>query len=162
MNIFVTVGTQLPFDRLVRAIDVWVGASPDAEAFGQIRKGAYTPENMTWADFLSPQEYVEKMKEADVIVSHAGIGSLMTAMELEKRIILFPRRYDLAEHRTDHQVATAARLGMRNLVHVAHTEAELYALLSNASTLESSSIRDVNVSPQLMASIHTFVMQNSA
>ena len=46
--IFATVGTQLPFDRLIVALDQWAASSPDVEVFAQIGRGEYRPGPITW------------------------------------------------------------------------------------------------------------------
>ena len=59
------------------------------------------------------------------MISHAGMGSIITALELGKRIIVMPRRANLGEHRNDHQLATAKRLSEQGRIMVAFTEQEL-------------------------------------
>jgi UDP-N-acetylglucosamine transferase subunit ALG13 len=41
--------------------------------------------------------------EADLLIAHAGIGFILTAMELQKLIVLFPRKASLGEHRNENQ-----------------------------------------------------------
>ena len=53
------------------------------------------------------------------------MGSIITALELGKRIIVMPRRADLGEHRSDHQVATAKRFAEQGRIEVAFNEREL-------------------------------------
>jgi UDP-N-acetylglucosamine transferase subunit ALG13 len=130
--IFLTVGTQLPFDRLVRALDAWAGARGHRDIFGQIADpGAhgYRPRNFPFTDHIPPAEFERRYREARLIVAHAGMGSLITAMSFGKPIIVMPRRGHLNEHRNDHQFATARRLGNRPGVAVALDEAELAARL---------------------------------
>ena len=50
--IFVTVGTDLPFDRMLRVIDAWAGDSGRDDVFAQIGEGAWEPENIRFANFL--------------------------------------------------------------------------------------------------------------
>ena len=56
--IFVAVGTQLPFDRLIRSVDQWAGRSRH-EVFAQIGPADYVPRNMPYARFISPDAYRE-------------------------------------------------------------------------------------------------------
>lgn len=108
-SIFVTVGTQGPFDRLVRAVDAWAAARGDPGVFAQIGKGAATPAHIRWAESVSPSEFLEHIRAARAVVSHAGMGTIITALEHGKPILLLPRRADLGEQRNDHQLATARR-----------------------------------------------------
>lgn len=127
--IFVTVGTQLPFDRLVSAVDRWAGRQPGRDVFAQVGPTELTPQNIAFRPFISPKECRERMKVATAIVAHAGMGTVLTALELGKPLVVLPRRADLLEHRNDHQLATATRFAQLGRVTVAFDEDELHAHL---------------------------------
>jgi len=131
--IFVAVGTQLPFDRLIRAMDAWCGQSGKGhEVFGQIGhigSKNYTPEHFEWAEMIEADVFRDKIMAADVVVGHAGMGSIITAMSYAKPIVILARRAHLGEHRNDHQFATVKRLGMRPGIFPAMTEADLPELI---------------------------------
>ncbi len=134
--IFLTIGTHEPFDRLVRAVDAWCLATGRQEAlFGQItepRPGGYVPQHFRWVSRLSPTEYANQTAQAELLVSHAGMGSILTALHLGKPIVTMPRRGHLRETRNDHQFTTVQRLGRRPGIHVAADETELPAVLDHA------------------------------
>lgn len=127
--IFVTVGTQLPFDRLVKAIDE-LAPTLGRRVFAQTSEGRYTPRNIEWKPFIRPLEVDGFFQEADIIVAHAGIGTILTARKLGKPVIIMPRVAALGEHRNDHQQATAGQLEGRPGIHVARDEAALARLLA--------------------------------
>jgi UDP-N-acetylglucosamine transferase subunit ALG13 len=127
--IFVTVGTQLPFDRLIAAVDAWAARRPDAGVFAQIGPTELRPAHIEHARFLAPAECRERMRAADAIVAHAGMGTILTALELGKPIVVLPRRAAAGEHRNDHQLATARRFADLGSVGVAFDETELGAQL---------------------------------
>lgn len=127
--ILLTVGTQLPFDRLVRIMDQIAPQIPD-EIFAQIGKGDYIPNNFGYCRMARPDELAEKFRTASRIVSHAGTGSLLTARRYHKPIILFPRRASLGEHRNEHQLATCQQLDGAPGLSVAYDEGSLLSLLS--------------------------------
>lgn len=133
--IFMTMGTQEPFDRLVRAVDLWYGQSDRSHAlFGQIaedRRARYEPSNFEWVARLSPVDYATRFKQADLIVSHAGMGSILTALSHGKPIVVMPRLAHLREHRNDHQLATVKQLRDRPGIHVAEDETKLGPLLDH-------------------------------
>lgn len=126
--IFVTVGTQLPFDRLIQAVDE-IKPMLGEPVFAQTGSSDYDVENFEAVATLRPHEFREKMEGARVVVSHAGIGTLLVAKQLSKPIILFPRRADLGEHRNDHQMATARQLEHAPGVYIAWDHADLHRLL---------------------------------
>jgi len=123
--IFATVGTQLPFDRMIRAIDEWSALSGRSDILAQIGVSDFRPRHIQWVQSLRPAEFDRRFSEADLIISHAGMGTIITALELGKPIIVVPRRADLGEHRNDHQLATAKRFADMGLVSVAFQESEL-------------------------------------
>ena len=106
--IFVTVGAQMPFDRLVKAVDQWA-ASQGRGDVAQIGSTDYRPSAIQWTRFLDPEKFKHRFETAKVVVAHAGTGSIITALQLGKPILVMPRRANLRETRNDHQVATADR-----------------------------------------------------
>lgn len=133
--IFVTVGTQLPFDRLVIAVDRWAAAAGRDDVIAQVGSSAYVPRAVIARDFLEPGEFEQMISGASLLVAHCGIGSMFAALEARKPIIMMPRRHDLGEHRNDHQLATAERLSHLPGVHIAMDEVELVAQLERKDLL---------------------------
>jgi len=123
--IFVTVGAQMPFDRLVRAVDAWAARCGNGGVFAQIGRGGYRPAHLRYVEFLEPRAFWTTFTNASAIVAHAGMGTIISALELGKPILVMPRRGDLAETRNDHQLATAQRFRELGLVEVAFHESEL-------------------------------------
>lgn len=125
MNLFLTVGAQMPFDRLVVAIDAWAGRHPDVSITAQIGATDYVPKNLVAHRSLAPVRFEAACDAADAIVGHAGIGTLFAALERGKPVLVLPRRATLRETRNEHQVATARRFGARRSVVVAWETSEL-------------------------------------
>lgn len=155
--IFVTVGTQLPFDRLVRAVDAWTGRKGRDDVFAQIARGGYRPRHLRWAEFLGADECQRKLAEADAIIAHAGMGSILTALELGKPILVMPRRVELGEHRNDHQSATIARLHGRTGILVAEHEQEVPERMEELMALGLRKQIPAQASPQLLRALRQFV-----
>lgn len=135
--IFLTVGTHEPFDRLVRAMDAWCARQQASghTLFGQIaerRPGDYIPKHFEWTPRLAPAEYAARFAEADLIVSHAGMGSILTALQSAKPIVILPRRAHLHETRNDHQFSTVKMLGSRPGIYVADNEVVLPSIIDQA------------------------------
>ena len=123
--IFVTIGSLLPFDRLVRVMDDLAPSFPQEQFFAQIAEGKYEPRNMPFARMLSRREFAEKIDQAKLIVAHAGMGSVISAMQQKKPIVILPRKYEQGEHTPDHQMATARWLHAKPGVYVAMEDADL-------------------------------------
>ena len=99
------------------------------EVVAQVNHSNYQPQHIRTVDFLPPDEFEKKFNEARLIVSHAGMGTILSALQQEKPIIVFPRIAALGEHRNEHQLATADKMRERGWVYVATEEAELKSLL---------------------------------
>ncbi len=155
--IFATVGSQEPFDRLVRAVDEWARQHPRAEVFAQIGASHFRPKFVEYTKFLDPTEFNRVIRQARLIVAHAGMGSIISALELGKPIVVMPRRGALRETRNDHQVATAERFGQRGKVIVAEDERVLGARLDYALTVGETPRIAPEASPRLIATIRAFV-----
>lgn len=107
--IFITVGTQLPFDRLLETFAEWCDTSGYAgEVIAQVGEDSqFTHPDMKVFTTLSSEEYYHWFCQAQGIVSHAGMGSILSCLDHGKRGVFLPRQYALAEHRNDHQLDTA-------------------------------------------------------
>ena len=123
--IFVTIGTQEPFDRLIKAVDEIAATIQEEEVIAQTSESAYVVQHMKTVAFLSPVEFNKLFDEARLIVSHAGMGTVISALTKQKPILVMPRRASLGEHRNDHQMASAKKLHELNFIHVAYDEEEL-------------------------------------
>lgn len=133
--IFATVGSMLPFDRLIRAMDSWVEQHPREEVFAQIGNGAYVPQHMQYQRMLAPTEFNRLMERAELLVAHAGTGTMIAAAGMAKPVVLLARLARRREHTTDHQVHTAQWLANRPGVFLAPTEAELGEKIAQARSL---------------------------
>ena len=124
--IFLTVGTQLPFDRLVRAVDEALAARViDDEVVAQIGVGGYRPRHMAWTETLDREAFDAHVARAVALVGHAGTGTIFVALEAMKPLLVMPRLSRLGEHVNDHQVGTARRFGALGHVLVAEDERTL-------------------------------------
>lgn len=153
--ILVTVGTQASFDRFIRIVDK-IAIEIGEEIVVQSFKGLYEPKNVKFVDFLPPDEFNKLFNEARLIVSHAGMGTIISAMQQEKPIIVFPRIAALGEHRNEHQMATAKQMAKMKYVYVAFNEKQLRELML-APNLKPLHKLDVEVSQSLIDSLTEFI-----
>ncbi|RFZ94842.1 glycosyl transferase family 28 [Mucilaginibacter conchicola] len=129
--VFVTAGTQLPFDRLIEAVDDIASMHPDVQFVVQALSSRYKAKHVEVVDFLSSQEFDQYFKQANMIISHAGMGTIISALVKKKPIIVMPRQYAFNEHRNDHQVGTAKQMEANGYVYVAYDSDELKTLFKN-------------------------------
>jgi UDP-N-acetylglucosamine transferase subunit ALG13 len=156
--IFVSVGTQLPFDRLIKAVDAWAEEHPDTEVFAQIGTSDFQPRHMKWATHLDAAVFCEKFSTCEVVVSHAGTGNILLALELEKSIILLPRCAALHEHRNDHQLATLAHLKDRAGIYAVKNENEIGMAIEKVRQEKLACVKiSPYASPELLDTIRRFI-----
>lgn len=126
--IFVTIGTQIPFDRLIEILDR-IAPELHEDIYAQILKGKYKPKHIKTLDFISPDEFEKVFAQARLIVAHAGMGTILSALRNSKPLVIFPRIASIGEHRNEHQRATALMIKEKNYAYVATNEKELRELL---------------------------------
>ena len=108
--IFATVGTQLPFDRLLLGLNSWAMRNPNVPVLAQSGASKREFSHLKSVAHLSQTEFRAQFEAARLVVAHAGMGSILTATELGKPILLMPRRAKFNEHRNDHQEDTAKEM----------------------------------------------------
>ena len=110
--IFVSTGSRkFQFDRLIRKLDELVAdGTITEEVFAQIAETAYLPQHFEYKRYLSPEEFSEYQDKADLIISHAGTGALITALKKGKQVIAVPRLAKYHEHSDDHQLQVSEAL----------------------------------------------------
>ncbi len=155
--IFVTIGQMLPFDRLIRAVDNWAGECGHGDLFAQIGNGTYEPRHMRWARKLTPVEFTAQVRAADVVITHAGMGTILTALDVGRPLVLLPRRAALREATNDHQLATARHFAADGRIAVAFDEAELPAILNRLGELKAADNRTTPEAKRLIAAIRDFI-----
>ncbi|QRF54332.1 glucuronosyltransferase (plasmid) [Rhizobium rosettiformans] len=136
--ILVSVGTQLPFDRLIKAMDD-IAPQLDEPVIAQIGVSSYKPKNIAFHTAIAPIAYDALVRSARVLVSHAGIGTILGAQKHEKPIIVFPRQARFGEHRNDHQLATCEQLKDHPGIYIAYSDTELLQFASRTTLIPTSS-----------------------
>jgi UDP-N-acetylglucosamine transferase subunit ALG13 len=155
--IFVTVGAQMPFDRLIRAVDEWAMSRDRSDVFAQIGPSSYCSKAIATIPFIDPPEFRKRVEVASVIVAHAGMGTIITALEYGKPIIVMPRMGNLRETRNDHQVATAKHLAGEGRVVVAFDEQQLIEKLDQLEKPRKTEHIEPHGSPRLIGTLRNFI-----
>lgn len=154
--IIVTVGMQLGFDRLIEAMDA-IAPDQGMPVIAQTGKGAYRPRNMEARVKIAPAEFETLVRDARLIVAHAGIGTVLTAARCGKPIVLMPRRAALGEHRNDHQMATVGKLAGRPGILVAADARELAPRIAEGLALTDWSAAQSATARQLHQALAAFI-----
>ena len=100
------LGTQNnSFHRLLEEIDrlIEIGKIND-EVIVQAGYTKYKSQNMKIVDFVSNDEIEKLEQQADCIITHGGVGSIIGSIEIGKKVIAVPRLKQYGEHVNDHQL----------------------------------------------------------
>ncbi|HBH7894984.1 TPA: glycosyltransferase [Vibrio vulnificus] len=98
MNVLVTVGTT-SFDTLVKACDLIAEDKENVNFLCQIGNGTYIPKNGKYVRFTDDIESL--YDQADLVICHAGAGTIYRLLELEKKVILVPNLERIDKHQSD-------------------------------------------------------------
>jgi UDP-N-acetylglucosamine transferase subunit ALG13 len=111
--IYVTVGTMfMDFPRLLLKMDE-IAANAEEEVIVQSGMGKTTLPHCRQFDFKPREEALALQRDARVIICHAGIGSVLDALEVRRPFIVVPRLSKFGEHMNDHQMDLALAVEAR-------------------------------------------------
>ena len=106
--ILVTLGTQdKAFVRLLKAIDREI---ENGNIMGKVivqagfTKGKYESKKMEIFELIDRDEFNELVNKCDYLITHGGVGSILTGLKAGKKVIVCPRLFKYKEHMNDHQV----------------------------------------------------------
>ena len=109
--IFVTLGTQdKSFVRLLEAIEKEIKNKTIKEkVIVQAGYTKYSSKYMEIFDLLDKDDFDKYIKECDLLITHGGVGSILTGLKNDKKVIAAPRLAKYKEHMNDHQVQIIER-----------------------------------------------------
>lgn len=106
--IFVILGTQdKKFPRLLEAIQKQIDEgkiNKEEEIIVQAGSTKFESKDMKVLDYIPVKEFEEYIDKADVVICHAGVGTILTALKKGKKIIAAARLKQYGEHVNDHQL----------------------------------------------------------
>lgn len=154
--IFVTVGTQLPFDRL---LDMVSGAIEELAEPVQCQAQADSTEK-SWSNIekigsVDTVAFASLLEEAKVVVGHANMGTIIQCLSLGKPLIIVPRLSKHGEYRNDHRVDTTEKF-VSDRVLIANNQSEL---LSCITKLMNSDLSAETVSLEQSTELSRFIAQ---
>ena len=102
--IFVTLGTQdKQFERLPKAVEQ---LNIDEDIIMQVGSTNFKTDkdNIKVYKYIEPDEFARYMNEASLIITHAGVGTMVQGLLLHKKMIVAARLKKYKEHVNDHQI----------------------------------------------------------
>jgi beta-1,4-N-acetylglucosaminyltransferase len=125
-----TIGTSAPFERLVSALNSLDG---DETVLIQAGRTSTPSHRAKLVDFLPYDELARAVRTARVVVTHAGVGSILLTLSNNKRPVVIPRLRRYGEAIDDHQLEFGRRLADLGLVTLVEDLDRLPAALDGAN-----------------------------
>ena len=157
--ILVTVGTDKPFDRMMKVVDRWAADRGRTDVFAQIGEGGWEPRHIPFVNFFEPVEFKQRFSAAHLIIGHAGMGTILSALLHGKPILVMPKLARLGEHRNEHQTATAKRMMALGNVNVAFDEDEMFQKLDIIESLQARAPIQPYATGGLVEGIRNFIWE---
>ncbi|MGX6508889.1 glycosyltransferase [Rhodococcus sp. SJ-2] len=132
-RIFVTLGTIHPyrFDRLIDAVlgtgladerTIWqVGSTERSDLPGEVHSQ------------MESSEFDTAARTADLVVTHAGVGTILKLLDMGIYPVVVPRRKSYREHVDDHQLQIASVVSKQGIGSVASPDSISSTLLSEST-----------------------------
>jgi UDP-N-acetylglucosamine transferase subunit ALG13 len=92
----------------------------------------FVPRHSQWRPFMGAHEFAESLRQAEVIVTHGGAGTLREVLRLGKTPVVMPRRKRHGEHVDDHQLELVQAYAERDLVIPAYEREDLPGAIERA------------------------------
>lgn len=132
--IFVVLGTQkFQCNRLLKEIDRLVadGTIQD-EVFAQRGCSDYEPQNYHFADFLTKEEFEKRVEDSTLLITHSGVGTILSALNHHKPVIVYPRLKKYKEHVDNHQLDIATAFSKKKIVLMCSEEDDLAQVIEQS------------------------------
>ena len=132
--IFVVVGTQkFQLNRLLKEIDSQIEKGIiKEEVFAQIGNSDYKPKYYKFKKFIDKDEFEKIMEECTILITHSGVGTIISGLNHNKPVIIYPRLKKYNEHVDDHQTEIAKSFSEMNYVLLCNENDDLSSLLEEA------------------------------
>lgn len=138
--VFLILGTQkFQFNRLLALVDGLVADGHIAqEVVAQTGHSDYQPKHFSSQSFMEKEQFEANIQAADLVITHGGVSSILTAMGHGKPVIVVPRRAKHGEHVDDHQLDIAHAFARNGQVLCCDEDAQLAGLIEKSRTFSFS------------------------
>jgi UDP-N-acetylglucosamine transferase subunit ALG13 len=151
VSTFVSIGNALqPFPRLLDAVCSVANDLPQPV----IVQYGNTPFQCSYCqgiDFMEMSEFQSHIKESELVILHAGAGSLINAIQLGKTPVVLPRKAELSEHIDNHQVEFSQELSKSNKAIVVDSVDNILSATKRAIEIQNGKlVKDNNTKPKMV------------
>ncbi|MFV0274643.1 MAG: PssE/Cps14G family polysaccharide biosynthesis glycosyltransferase [Bacilli bacterium] len=158
--ILILLGTQdKPFNRILESVEEGIikGYIKD-KVVAQIGCTKFESNHMTIFDFISSDLFEQYINDADIIITHGGVGSIVTSLKKGKKVIAVARLSKYGEHVNDHQIEIVEKYAKENLILAYNENDNLEDILNKISTFNVKKYE--NDSTKIIDFIRTYININ--
>jgi len=136
--IFVTLGSQkYQFNRLLAAIDDLIEKGyVHEDVFAQVGYSDYQPKHFRYKQFLNADEFEDYLSQCDLMIAHAGTGTIVKAVKKGKKVIVAPRLQKYREHEDNHQQEIAEMFKGMGMICVCEDFNDLPWMIEQAKAMQ--------------------------
>lgn len=142
----VILGTQdKTFERLLKAIEKQIKlGNLKKEVIVQAGSTKYTSKYMKIFDYIPMEQFSKFIDEADLIITHGGVGTILTSIRKNKKVIAVPRLSKYKEHENDHQLEIVSEFTKRGYIIPCYDLKKMDEAIEEAKTFKPKKYRSNN------------------
>ena len=142
----VILGTQdKSFDRLLRMVEKEIkNNNLKGEVIVQAGQTKFKSKYMEIFDLIPITKFNKLIKEADLVITHGGVGSIIQALKHNKKVIAVPRLARYKEHENDHQLQIVEEFTKNGYILSAKNTKELNKALEDVNKFEPKKYKSNN------------------
>ena len=159
--ILVTLGTQdKGFPRLLKQIDEEIKKGNIKEkVIVQAGCTKYESDNMEIFDLIPSDEFDKLVARADLIITHGGAGSILTAIKKNKKVIAAARLKKYKEHTNDHQIQIVKEFAKDGYILELRDFSKLGKLIVKSKTFKPKKF--VSNTPNMLKMIDDYIEESN-
>lgn len=135
MKVLITIGSMVgcKFTRLFKIMDEFCeeGILDGSQVIAQTGCDDYQSYYYKTFDMISDEKFKQLIQDSDLIISHAGTGTVTSCLKKGKKVILFPRLAEFGEHYDNHQLDLCEIFQKAGYVMCAKNKEELRKCIRN-------------------------------
>ncbi len=158
--IFVTLGTQdKSFKRLLDAIEKQIeNGNIKDKVIVQAGYTDYISDKMEILKIIPMEDFDNYIKECDLLITHAGVGSIMAGLNNDKKVIAVARLKEYNEHTNNHQVQIATEFEKMGYIIYLDNFDKLDEALKKVKTFKPKKLKSNNMN--FIKIIENFIKEN--
>ena len=141
----VILGTQdKTFERLVKMVEKEVKNNNLDNVIVQAGQTKITSKYMEIFDFIPMNKFNKLLSDADLVITHGGVGTIINALKQNKKVIAVPRLSKYGEHENDHQLQIVKEFTKLGYILSANNSKELNNALNEIKKFKPTKYKSNN------------------